>query len=69
MKSVPQGINQNTIRIGDYGTARMIREWRSFEVPLHLSFSPTGQFLLSENQEAGVGRIWEVEDRGPPAGN
>ena len=61
--------HQNTIRLWDYGTARMIREWRSFEVPLHLSFSPTGQFLLSENQEAGVGRIWEVEDRGPPAGN
>jgi len=56
--------SQSSIRLWDRTTARLVREWRSDEVPLHLGFSPTGTLLLSENYESGTGRIWKVDDPG-----
>ncbi len=51
-----------TIRIWDCATEKLAAEWRSFEVALHLSFSPNGKFLLSEGNDSGVDRVWQVPE-------
>jgi WD40 repeat protein len=51
----------NSIRLYDLSSAKIIEQWRSIETPQRLLFSPTGKYLISESNDAAVGRIWQVE--------